>query len=130
MRESPAGGASPRYRHIFSPLAPSIRLKPLLKFRPFRRKGISMLPEASYLSRFFTKFVEIIAGGLATAMCAYLIAHLGGPMPPAMPAPAAVSAASTTGEVAAGPPAQPAPPVATAAVERHRFERAGRDRTR
>jgi hypothetical protein len=79
-----------------------------------------MLPEASYLSRFFTKFVEIIAGGLATAMCAYLIAHLGGPMPPAMPAPAAVSAASTTGEVAAGPPAQPAPPVATAAVERHR----------
>jgi hypothetical protein len=103
-----------------SPLAPSIRLKPLLKFRRFRRKGISMLPEASYLSRFFTKFVEIVAGGLATAMCAYLIAHLGGPLPSAMPAPAAVSAASTTGEVAAGPPAQPAPPVATAAVEQHR----------
>jgi hypothetical protein len=76
-----------------------------------------MLPEASYLSRFFAKFIEIVAGGLATAMCAYLIAHLGGPLSPAAPAPAAVSAASTTGEVAVGRPAQPAPPVAAAAVE-------------
>jgi hypothetical protein len=76
-----------------------------------------MLLEDSYFSRFFTKFVEIVAGGLATAMCAYLIAHVGDPLSSATPAPTAVSAASTTGEVAAGLPAQPAPPVATAAVE-------------
>jgi hypothetical protein len=102
-------------------LAPSIRLKPLLKFRRFRRKGIFMLPEASYLSRFFTKFVEIVAGGLATAMCAYLIAHLGGPLSPGTPAPAAVSVASTTGELVAGPPGRQATPVAAAAAEeRHR----------
>jgi hypothetical protein len=76
-----------------------------------------MLLEDSYFSRFFTKFVEIVAGGLATAMCAYLIAHVGDPLSSATPAPTAVSAASTTGEVAAGFPAQPAPPVAAAAVE-------------
>ncbi len=73
--------------------------------------------EDSYLSRFFTKFVEIVAGGLATAMCAYLIAHVGGPLSSATPAPTAVSAASATGEVAAGLPAQLAPPVTAAAVE-------------
>jgi len=102
-------------------LAPSIRPKLLFKFRRFRRKGISMLPEASYLSRFFTKFVEIVAGALATAMCAYLIAYLGGPLSSATPAPTAVSAASTTSEVGAGLPAQPAPPVAAAALEeKHR----------
>jgi hypothetical protein len=79
-----------------------------------------MLLEDSYLSRFFTKFTGIVAGGLATAMCAYLIAHVGGPLSSATPAPAAVSAVSTvstTGEVAAGLPAQPAAPVAAAAVE-------------
>jgi hypothetical protein len=75
-----------------------------------------MLPEASYLSRFFAKFIEIIAGGLATAMCAYLIAHLGGPMSSATPAPAAVSAGPTAREVAASLPAWPAPPVAAAPV--------------
>jgi hypothetical protein len=83
--------------------------------------GISMLPdlpEAAYLSRFFTKFVEIVAGGLATAMCAYLIAYLGGPLSVTTPAPAAVSAGLS---VATSPPAQPAapiaaPPVAAAAV--------------
>jgi hypothetical protein len=77
-----------------------------------------MLPElieASYLSRFFAKFTEIIAAGLATAMCAYLISYLGvgGPPPHVTPAPAAVSVAPTAaGEVAASLPAQPAPPVA------------------
>jgi hypothetical protein len=77
-----------------------------------------MLPElieASYLSRFFAKFTEIIAAGLATAMCAYLISYLGvgGPLSSASPAPAAVSVAPTAAsEVAASLPAQPAPPVA------------------
>jgi hypothetical protein len=81
-----------------------------------------MLPEASYLSRFFAKFVEIVAGGLATAMCAYLIAHLGGPLSSATPAPvavsagAAVSAGPAAGEVATSVPAQPAPPIATPPV--------------
>jgi hypothetical protein len=78
-----------------------------------------MLLEDSYLSRFFTKFTEIVAGGLATAMCAYLIAHVGGPLSSATPAAAvsAASAVSTTGEIPAGLPAQPAPPVAAATVE-------------
>jgi hypothetical protein len=74
--------------------------------------GIFMLPdlpEASYLSRFFTKFVEIAAGGLATAMCAYLIAYLQIPLAPTTPA--AVSAGPS---VATSSPAQPAPPVAAA----------------
>ena len=31
-----------------------------------------------YLSRFFLKFIEIIAAGLATAVTGYLIAHLSG----------------------------------------------------
>jgi hypothetical protein len=80
-----------------------------------------MLPElieASYLSRFFAKFTEIIAAGLATAMCAYLISYLGvgGPPPHVTPAPAAVSVAPSAGEVAASLPAQPAPPVAAAAI--------------
>jgi hypothetical protein len=70
------------------------------------------LTEASYLSRFFEKFVEIIAAGFATAMCAYLIGHLGSPLSVATPAPAAVSAGSTASEVAASLPAKPAPPVA------------------
>jgi hypothetical protein len=90
--------------------------------------GISMLPdlpEASYLSRFFTKFVEIVAGGLATAMCAYLIAYLGSPLSVTTRAPAAVSAAPAVGAVATSPPAQPAPPVvappvAVAAVDEQR----------
>jgi hypothetical protein len=77
-----------------------------------------MLPEASYLSRFFAKFVEIVAGGLATAMCAYLIAHLGGPLSGAVPAPVAVSAGPTAGEVAASLPAQPAPPAAATDEQR------------
>jgi hypothetical protein len=92
----------------------------LVEFRRFRWKGISMLPEASYLSRFFAKFIEIAAGGLATAMCAYLITYLGGPLSVATPAPAAVSAGPTAGEVATSLPAQPAPPVAAAAVDEQR----------
>jgi hypothetical protein len=73
-----------------------------------------MLLEASYLSRFFAKFVEIIAGGLATAMCAYLIAHLGGPLSATMPKPAAFSPGPTALETPKSAPAQPAPPVAAA----------------
>ena len=37
-----------------------------------------MSGEVSYFSRFFVKFVEIIAAGVASAICAYLLAHFGG----------------------------------------------------
>jgi hypothetical protein len=40
--------------------------------------GISMSGEVSYFSRFFVKFVKIIAAGLASAISAYLLAHFGG----------------------------------------------------
>jgi hypothetical protein len=43
----------------------------------------------SYFSRFFLKFVEIIAAGLATAVSAYLIAHLTGVLSSPGPAPGA-----------------------------------------
>ena len=47
-----------------------------------------MSGEVSYLSRFFVKFVEVIAAGVATAISAYLLAHFGG----LLPAPAPVTA--------------------------------------
>ena len=74
-----------------------------------------MLPELTegyYLSRFFVKFVEILAAGLATAMCGYLIAYLGSPLPAATPVPVVVSAAPSAGEAVGRLPAQPAPAVA------------------
>ena len=37
-----------------------------------------MSGDVSYFSRFFVKFVEISAAGLATAISAYVLAHLGG----------------------------------------------------
>lgn len=43
---------------------------------------MSMSDGVSYFSRFFLKFVEIIAAGLATAVSGYLIAHLGSFMSP------------------------------------------------
>ena len=44
----------------------------------------------SHFSRFFLKFVEIIAAGLATAVSGYLIAHLSGVLSSPGPAPVAV----------------------------------------
>ena len=45
-----------------------------------------MSGESSYFSRFFVKFDEVSAAGLASAICAYLLAHFGGllvaPAPP------------------------------------------------
>jgi hypothetical protein len=85
----------------------------LLGFGAFFGRGISVLIEDSYLSRFFAKFVEIIAAGFATVCSAYLFAQLVGPPPAAMPTPAAGSAAATA-------PVQPAPPIAAAAVDGQR----------
>jgi hypothetical protein len=80
-----------------------------------------MSGENSYFSRFFVKFVEVSAAGLATAISAYALAHLGGllsssPTPTSAPA-TAVQAGPTASEVPEGLRAQPIPPAATAAVK-------------
>lgn len=43
----------------------------------------------SYFSRFFLKFIEIVAAGLATALSGYLIAHLTGALSSPVPPPTA-----------------------------------------
>jgi hypothetical protein len=83
--------------------------------------GISMSGEVSYFSRFFVKFVEIIAAGLASAISAYLLAHFWGlvlssPTPASAPAQTAVQVGPTASEVTEGLRARPTPPVAAAAV--------------
>lgn len=71
-----------------------------------------MSGEVSYFSRFFVKFVEIIAAGLASAISAYLLAHfVSSPTPASPPTVTAVQVAPNAGGVAA----QPAPPAAAAA---------------
>jgi type IV secretory pathway VirB10-like protein len=84
-----------------------------------------MSGEVSYLSRFFVKFVEVIAAGVATAISAYLLAHFGGLLPPtstpvSAPAPTAVQVGPTPSEVAESRRAQPTPPVAAAVVNEQR----------
>jgi hypothetical protein len=69
-----------------------------------------MAGENSYFSRFFVKFVEVSAAGLASAICAYLLAHFGGLLP--APAPAtAVQVGPTTSEAPESRRAQPTPSV-------------------
>jgi hypothetical protein len=64
----------------------------------------------SYFGRFFLKFIEIIAAGLATAVSGYLIAHLSGVLPSAGPAPAApVTQATPNVGTVASVPAQAGP---------------------
>jgi hypothetical protein len=97
---------------------------------------IFVAAEDSYLSRFFVKFIEISAAGVATAVSGYVLAHLTGymnsPQPAALPTPAAlhspaaapvtVSTApvatppSTPPSVASAPAASPAPPQRAAAT--------------
>src|SRR5262249_32779869 len=72
--------------------------------------------EVSYLSRFFVKFVEIVAAGLASAISAYLLAHFVGSSPTPASAPVAPSASELTESVRV----QPTPPVPTAAVKERR----------
>ena len=72
----------------------------------------------SYFSRFFGKFVEIIAAGLASAICAYLLAHFGGLL--SSPAPAsAPESAVIQGPIASGVAGQPTPPIAAAVGDEH-----------
>jgi hypothetical protein len=69
-----------------------------------------MSGESSYFSRFFLKFVEVAAAGLASAVCAYLLAHFGGLL--SAPAPAtAVQVAPAASETPESRRAQPSPPV-------------------
>jgi hypothetical protein len=75
-----------------------------------------MSGEVSYFSRFFVKFVEIIAAGLASAISAYLLAHfVSSPTPASPPTVTAVQVAPNAGGVAA----QPALPAAAAAASEH-----------
>jgi hypothetical protein len=69
-----------------------------------------MSGENSYFSRFFVKFIEVAAAGLASAICAYLLAHFGGLLP--APAPAtAVQVGPTASETPESRRAQPSPSV-------------------
>src|SRR5262245_17314068 len=69
-----------------------------------------MSGENSYFSRFFMKFIEVGAAGLASAICAYLLAHFGGLLPaPAPPPP--VQAGPTASEPPESRRAQPSPSV-------------------
>ena len=77
-----------------------------------------MSAEVSYFSRFFAKFVEIIAAGLASTITAYLLAHFGGLLLYATPASAPV--APIASEVAESRRAQPIPVVAAAPVNERR----------
>src|SRR5881296_2388862 len=82
-----------------------------------------MSGENSYFSRFFVKFVEVSAAGLATAISAYALAHFGGllsssPTPASAPAQTAIQVSPTASEVAGSPRAQPTPPAAAAAVNK------------
>jgi len=75
-----------------------------------------MSGENSCFSRFLVKFVEVSAAGLATAISAYALAHLGGLLsPPSAPA-TAVQVNPIASEPAEGLRAKPTPPAAAAAV--------------
>src|SRR5437588_11403131 len=66
----------------------------------------------SYFSRFFLKFVEIIAAGLATAVSGYLIAHFSGVLSSPGPAPGA-SVIQAAPRAFSSPPAQAIAPNAS-----------------
>ena len=81
-----------------------------------------MSGENSCFSRFLVKFIEVSAAGLATAISAYALAHLGGllsssPTPTSAPA-TAVQVSPTASEVAEGLRVKPTPPAAAGAVNK------------
>jgi hypothetical protein len=78
-----------------------------------------MSGEVSYFSRFFGKFVEIIAAGLASAICAYLLAHFGGLLSLSTRASAPTSEAVQVGGTVTGVAGQSTSPVAAAATDEH-----------
>src|SRR4030095_13468228 len=70
-----------------------------------------MAGENSCFSRFLVKFIEVSAAGLATAISAYALAHLGGLLPssttPTSAPATAVQVSPTASEVAKGLRAKP-----------------------
>ena len=69
--------------------------------------------EASFLSRFTLKFVEVVAAGVATAVSGYIVAHLSGYFPASVPAALHAPAQTAAPRLnAANPHAEPATPVA------------------
>src|SRR5215472_16917882 len=86
-------------------------------------KPISVPKFLDTIRRFFVKFVEVSAAGLATAISAYALAHFGGllsssPTPASAPAQTAVQVGPTASEVAGSLRGEPAPPAAAAAVNK------------
>jgi hypothetical protein len=80
----------------------------------------------SYFSRFFVKFVEIFAAGLASAISAYLLAYFGGVLsstPASSPVPT-----TQIGSNASGVAAQPIAPVAAPTNQRTAYAEAGLSR--
>src|ERR1700730_4911027 len=78
-----------------------------------------MSGEVSYFSRFFVKFVEIIAAGLASAMCAYLLAHFAGLLSSPTPASAPALTHVQVDPAASGVAARSTPPLAASAANEH-----------
>ena len=78
-----------------------------------------MSGEVSYFSRFFVKFVEIIAAGLASAISAYLLAHFGGVLL-SSPTPASAPVTPTASLLADSVRAQPIPSLAAAPFNERR----------
>jgi hypothetical protein len=70
-----------------------------------------MAGEVSYFSRFFVKFVEVSAAGLASAICAYLLAHFFGGLVPASAPATAVQVGPTASEAPESRRSQPTPSV-------------------
>ena len=77
-----------------------------------------MSGEVSHFSRFFVKFVEIIAAGLASAISAYLLAHFGGLLSSSTPtSPPALTA--QVGPHVSVVAAQPTPPAEATTANEH-----------
>ena len=70
--------------------------------------------EASYISRFVAKFIEIIAAGIATAVSGYLLAQFGGHLSASTPNPSPTQPAS---EFSRSTPASQVQPVAATAPQ-------------
>src|SRR5262249_38612194 len=86
-----------------------------------------MSGESSYFSRFFVKFVEVSAAGLASAICAYLLAHFGGFLPALAPA-TAVQVGPTASETPESRRAQPSPSVEQRSAPQRDTDAAGAQR--
>jgi hypothetical protein len=82
---------------------------------------MSVSADVSYFSRFWVKFVEIIAAGLATALSGYLIAHLTGALssPTTPPVGSVIQVAPSASMVFRSLPAQSIPPNSIDTNEQH-----------